>query len=177
MADDPGMQRRYDALVLLGPPGSGKSYLGRFLHERGVGTYRELEPLLREKFGSGKEFAARIQEAGAFVWRSYQEQLAESGPTPVFESAGVDDRLLLEQLEKQCSIGFVHVHVSRDLCVERVITRPVDRNINHTTNRELVGRFYDFWYSKVFPKYGCAITVEGDDPVGACRAIGDLLGV
>jgi hypothetical protein len=160
----------------MGVPGSGKSYLGRLLQERGVGTYRELEPLLREKFGSGAEFNARIREAGAFVWRSYQEQLAEDGPTPVFESAGVDDRPLLELLEKQHSIAFVHVEVSRDLCVERVVSRPARRNINPTNDRERVARYYDIWYSKVFPTYRFALTVSGDDAAAACAAIGALLG-
>lgn len=62
------MSGRFDAIVLMGPPGSGKSHLGRVLQERGIGSYRELEPLLRETFGSGREFNARIREAGAFVW-------------------------------------------------------------------------------------------------------------
>jgi hypothetical protein len=109
---------------------------------------------LREKFGTGAEFNARIREAGAFIWRSYQEQLAQAGPTPVFESAGVDDRPLLELLEKQHSIAFIHVHVSRELCVERVVSRPAGRNINRTTDRERVGRYYDVWHSKVFRRTG-----------------------
>lgn len=169
-------RRRYDALVLIGPAGSGKSYLGTILHERGIASFRELEPLLRERFGSGREFNARIREAGAFVWSSYQEQLRQTGPTPVFGSAGVDDRPLLELLQRNHSIGFVHVDTPPELCVERAVSRPPEGNINHTTDRERMRRYMDLWRAKIFPTYDYVLTVSGDDVEGACRAIRELLG-
>jgi predicted ATPase len=44
--------RRVDVLLLMGPPGSGKSYLGNQLNARGVISYTELEPMLMETFGT-----------------------------------------------------------------------------------------------------------------------------
>jgi hypothetical protein len=169
-------RRRFDALVLMGPAGSGKSHLGAVLHERGIARFRELEPLLREKFGSGPAFGARIREAGAFVWDSYQEQLRQTGPAPVFGSAGIDDRPLLERLQRNHSIGFVHVDTPPELCVERVVSRPPEGNINHTTDRERMRRYMDLWRAKIFPMYDYALTVSGDDVESACRAIRELLG-
>jgi len=166
---------RYNGIVLMGVPGSGKTYLGKLLHERRIGSYRELEPLLREKFGTGAEFNARIQEVGTFVWRSYQEQLDQDGPIPVFESAGVDDRPLMDLLKKQYSIAFIHVDVPRELCVNRVVSRPVGNNIYHTTDKERVGRYYDLWHANVLPMYDFALTVDGNNADAACNAIRKLL--
>jgi hypothetical protein len=146
----------------MGVPGAGKSYLAARLHERGIGAFRELEPELRERFGSGAEFNAHIREAGAFVWQSYQEQLAAGGPTPIFGSAGVDDRVLLELLDRRYAIAFIHV-------------RPPEQNINHTTDRERVGRSHDLWYAKIFPTYRFALTVDGEDASGACDSIAGFL--
>jgi predicted ATPase len=36
----------------MGAPGSGKSFLGHHLAARGIAAYRELEPILRERFGA-----------------------------------------------------------------------------------------------------------------------------
>lgn len=38
--------------MLMGAPGSGKSFLGHHLAARGIAAYRELEPILRERFAA-----------------------------------------------------------------------------------------------------------------------------
>lgn len=94
----------------------------------------------------------------------------------MFESAGVDDRPLLELLQRKHSIALVHVHAPRELCVERVTSRRSDRNIHHTTDRERMGRHYDLWHSRVLPTYHFSLTVAGDDVAGACCTIREFLG-
>ena len=46
------MSAIFDVVILMGPPGTGKSYLGNRLRERGVASYLEIEPLIVEEFGS-----------------------------------------------------------------------------------------------------------------------------
>jgi adenylate kinase family enzyme len=167
---------RYDAVVLMGPPGAGKSFLGRKLHERGVASYRELEPMLREKFGSGEEFESRIREAGAFIWQSYRDQLSASELPVAFESAGVAERPLLEALQRDYRVALVHVRADRSVCIDRVVSRPPSADISHTTDREAIGRYYDLWQEKILPTYRFVLSVDGADPAGAVAAIGDLLG-
>ena len=59
-----------DVIVLMGPPGSGKSFLCNELNARGIASYRELEPLIRKRFGDEDEMKERLREVGAFVWMS-----------------------------------------------------------------------------------------------------------
>ena len=68
------MERRYDALVLTGPPGSEKSFLGRCLLRQAIVSYVELEPIPQERFGSGEQVRAQIRGFGAFVVRSCRDQ-------------------------------------------------------------------------------------------------------
>lgn len=122
------MRDRYDVITLMGPPGSGKSFLGKRLRESGVASYQELEPLLRDKFGSGEAFQARIREAGTYVWESYREQLRESELTVTIESAGVLDRPILENMQRHYRVAFVHVRTDRSVCIDRVAGRAADAN-------------------------------------------------
>ena len=169
------MSEPYAAVLLIGPPGSGKSFLGSQLAARGVAAFTELEPLLRERFGGGEAFEGRIREAGEFVWRSYQAQLRGAERPVAFESAGVTDRVLLERLARECRVAFVHVRTARALCAERVVSRSPERNIHHTTDRERIGRHYDLWQEKVAPSFRFDLSVDGDDVEGAVAAIRELL--
>ena len=67
---------RFDIVVLMGPPGTGKSYLGNRLRERGVASYLEIEPLIVAKFGSDLE--SQAAEVGAYLWDSYKQQLKDA---------------------------------------------------------------------------------------------------
>ena len=169
------MRDRYDAIVLVGPPGSGKSFLGNQLDERDVATYRELEPLLREKFGTGEEFESRIREAGAFIWRSYQDQLSESDLPVAFESAGIADRPLVERLQRDYRVTLVYVQADRSVCIDRIISRPPESNISHTMDRDVIGRYYDLWQERVFPTYRFVLSVDGTNAEGAVVAVQRLL--
>jgi dephospho-CoA kinase len=169
------VRERYDAIVLMGPPGSGKSFLGRRLHQRGVVSYRELEPLLRERFGRGPDFESRLREVAVFIWGSYREQLSKSALPVAFESAGVADRPLLERLQSEYRVGLVLVRADRSLCVDRVIARPPGKNISHTTDRDALARHYDLWREKIQPSYDFVLTVDGGDAESAVTAIRDLL--
>ncbi len=41
-----------EVIVLMGPPGSGKSFLGNRLKQQGIVDYVEREPILVETFGT-----------------------------------------------------------------------------------------------------------------------------
>jgi hypothetical protein len=58
----PTLARACDALILFGPPGSGKSFLGDHLARKGIAEFRELEPTQRKRFGSGAAFQERFPE-------------------------------------------------------------------------------------------------------------------
>jgi shikimate kinase len=165
------VRRRWDAIVLMGPPGSGKSVLGHHLAARGIAAYQELEPILRERFGAEDAFRTRKQEALAFLADAYREQIASS-PLPVaIESTGLSDRPNLERLMREHRVALAHLRVPRETCVERVVGRPPGDHLSDANDRERIGGFYDFWYAQVFPTYRFDLVVDGADVEAAAAAI------
>ncbi|MBI1818615.1 MAG: hypothetical protein HYR72_26820 [Deltaproteobacteria bacterium] len=155
----------------MGPPGSGKSFLGRYLSQQAIMSYVELEPILRKRFGTGEEFRAQIQEVGAFLVRSYRDQLARSVLPVAIESTGVSDRPIVERLMRDHRVAIVRVKADRAVCVDRVVSRPSGKNISETADREVVGRFYDLWLEKVAPTFSFDLEVDGTDAEAAANSI------
>jgi len=57
----------------------------------------------------------------------------------------------------------------------RFVSRPLGRNISHSTDRARIARHYDLWYERVFPCCRFVLTVRGEDPGSATQAIRELL--
>ena len=165
----------YEAIVLMGPPGSGKSFLGNHLASQGIVSYLELEPFLRSEFGTGEEFRSRIAEVGAFLSQSYRDQLAGSERPVAIESTGITDRPLLEGLMGRHRVAFARVRAERAVCIERVVSRASGRNISHTTDRDLIGGFYDAWTEKIAPGWKFDLEADGEAVGSASVAIREFL--
>jgi hypothetical protein len=158
-----------DAIVPMGPPGSGKSFLGNRLKLHGIVAYVELEPILVDTFGTGPEFASNKARAVAFIRDCYREQLAHRSNVIAFESTGVTDRPLLEEIQRCHNVALVKFVTPKPICLQRIASRPSGKNLsNHIAASE---RFYDYWYSEVEPTYSFALAVDGEDAEQACRVI------
>ena len=171
------MGYRYDAIVLMGPPGCGKSFIGNRLDAAGVASYLELEALLRQKFGVNREFKANLKEARKFVWRSYHDQLREFERAVALESAGWLDRPLLESLQAKYRVALVHVQAERSVCIDRVVSRAPEKNIINTLYRGEIGRAYDAWQDLMLPSCHFAHAVDGTQVEEAVESIRGLLSV
>ncbi len=159
----------------MGPPGSGKSFLGAHLARAGLGSYRELEPILREKFGAEDTFLSNKRAALEFLVRSYRDQLAHAERPVAIETTGVSDRPILEQLAREHRVAIAHVNADRAVCVDRVVARPPGRNISATVDRERVGAFYDLWHERIAPTYRFDLVLDGGDVEAATAALRRLL--
>jgi gluconate kinase len=157
----------------MGPPGSGKSYIGNSLATEKIASYLELEPLLVEKFGKGAEFLSNKDAALRFIRESYSEQLQHARGPVAFESTGVSDRALIESLRREYQFLLVKVETPRDTCVARVASRPGHLNIGNDVAAS--ARFYDFWYRDIEPTYRFAASVDGTNVDAAVRDIANLL--
>lgn len=163
--------RRVDVVLLMGPP--GKSFLGNQLNARGVISHTELEPVLKGIFGSGEDFVSRRSEAHAWIRNFYCEQLAGAILLIGIETTGIGDRPFLEELSRSHRMLFVKVTTPREVCVERVRTRPGGRNINAPFNAQidLDGSFYDYWHGEIAPTYEFDLSVPGTDVASAAGQI------
>ena len=163
----------FDGVVLMGPPGSGKSYLGAALRDAGVARYEEIEPLLVARFGTGAAFAGRKDEALAFIREQYERLLDVPGLPVVIESTGVSDRPMIEAFSERYRLAFVAVDTRRDVCIERVRTRGTCANLSNDV--EATGRFHDYWHAEVAPSYAFEVRISGVDAVGAVGVVRGLL--
>lgn len=162
-----------DVVLLMGPPGSGKSFLGNQLNLRGVVSYTELEPILMEIFGTGEDFVRHRPEAHAWIRNFYREQLAGAVQPVGIETTGISDRPFLEELSGSHRMLFVKVATPREVCIERVRTRPGGRNINKPADQRTVstGSFYDYWHGEIAPGYEFDLSVPGTDVASAVEQI------
>lgn len=171
------MPRACDAIVLLGPPGSGKSFLGAALSARGLARYEELEPELRARFGSGAEFAARKADALAFIEARLRGQLAageQAGAPPVaIQSTGLSDREILLRLGEEYRLLYARLNTPRDVCVARVESR--QQNLNLNNDPDYAARFHDYWQAEVAPHWSFDVELSGLDAVEDLAAVAAAL--
>lgn len=167
------MDQRPRGIVLMGPPGSGKSFIGNTLARRGIARYVELEPILVKKFGKGSEFLSNKAAALAFIRESYRTQLNEAAGPIAIESTGVSDRAFIEEMVREHGLLLDKIVTAKATCLERVANRPKDLNIGNDVSAS--ARFHDFWYASVEPTYTFAAAVDGTDIEGAICDIAELL--
>jgi predicted kinase len=145
----------------MGPPGSGKSTLGNELDNRGFATYTELEPLIVEMFGQGEAFVPKRPQAHRWIRNFYRQQLVEANLPVVIETTGIGDREFLQELAQRYSLLLVMLTTPRDLCLDRIGTRPKGRNVN--APGKPMQQFYDDWHSQTKPTYEFDLSVSGTD--------------
>jgi shikimate kinase len=147
-------------IALIGPPGSGKTYLGHLIHSSLGCAFSETERDLIERYGSLEEFLKHKPAALAELERELRSR-AESSPVPlVIESTGLSDGPMLDRLRRDFPLLLVKVWAPRDQCVERVRDREPGRNLNN--DPEATAQFYDFWVREVEPRFEFDLALVND---------------
>ena len=160
-----------EAIVLMGPFGSGKSFLGRQLREAGLADYVEMEPIVYARFANGDDFD--VEGATAFLRQTYWEQINNQTQVVALESTGVVQRPLLEALQAAFAVRLIWVRTPKAVCLERVAQRNLQAERPITP--ENAEQFYDFWTNDIAPSYAFALEVDGTHAPTAIQAIQQLL--
>ena len=87
-----------DIVVLLGPPGSGKTTIGEILGRRGL-RWRDWESIILQRWSSGENFIANKVEALPALHDEMLAWIASSQTVAVFETTGLSDAPLPSILE------------------------------------------------------------------------------
>jgi len=155
-------------LVLLGPPGSGKTHLGERLRGTLGFCFEDEEAALVRRYGSRQGFLRWKAEALAERERQIRARVESSATPVVIESTGVSDQPMLESLARDFRVVRVKVIAGRDTCVGRVRSRPDGRNLNNAPDD--AERFHDRWVREIEPRYAFDLELATD-----ARAEDDLI--
>ena len=160
---------QFDGLVLMGPFGSGKTFLGKRLSALNIAQYVDLEPIMYDRFSSGDQFD--LERATTFLREHYEEQLS----TPhlaTFESTGVVQRPLLCDMIAKYNIALIRVCTPKHICLERVVQR--NRHTNRPIDLAKANEFFDHWNDEIAPTYNFALELDGMDTDTAVKNIQTL---
>ena len=159
--------RNLDGIILMGPFGSGKSYLGRLLHSEGIAQFTELEPIVYDLFSN--ESGLDIDRATKYIRAHYFDTLSSNQGLVAFESTGVVQRpLLLDVLEK-FQIALIQICTPKKSCLEWVAQRNLASK--YPIKLSKADEFYNYWTEDIAPTYNFAFEVTGLDGQAAIQAI------
>jgi predicted kinase len=116
--------------VLIGPKGSGKSYIGRLLQREFGIKFLSIEELFIKLQGQGVS-TPEVQEKG---YKAVEEKVSATlarGTAASFEITVLtpSSRDLLNRLEQQARVEIIRVYAPLELCLERIKTRDTASHI------------------------------------------------
>jgi dephospho-CoA kinase len=135
-------------VVLLGPPGSGKSTVGAALGELGF-RWREWEPVILERWGSREHFVEEKASALPWLHSEIRDWIDLDHSIAVIETTGLSDAPLLDTLERESMAFVVRLDVSEDEAMRRIAQRPSHRHLSDEL--EINRRVWRAFYAVVAP--------------------------
>src|SRR6185503_19987574 len=107
-------------IVLIGPPGAGKTSIGEGLAEELGWNFEDAEKLLLERYGSREVALANQDAVLADLETAYRSRAGTSDGPIALESTRLSERDILLRLARDFEVAFLKVRASADTCVERV---------------------------------------------------------
>jgi hypothetical protein len=156
-------------VVLLGPPGSGKTTVGDELGRLGF-RFREWEMVILERWGTRAEFVAHKATALPDLQRDIRTWIEDDGARAVIESTGLSDGPFLDALARDLPCFVVRFDVSEKEAERRLASRARGRHLtDDLAGNRRVRREYE---TQVLAHRPVDLVVDGDQttaPEAAAR--------
>lgn len=162
-----------DGVILMGPFGSGKSYLGHCLSSEGIAQFTELETIIYNLFSN--ESGLDVEKATNYIRAHYFDALSSNQGLVAFESTGVVQRPLLHDVLEKYQIALVRVVTPKETCLKRVAQRNLESK--YPVELSKAAEFYDYWTEEIAPTYDFTLEVTGLDKQAAIQAIKTLASI
>jgi len=132
-----------EAIILIGPPGSGKTVIGFELAERFGYRYTDYEAGLVEKYGPVELFVRYKKQAIPELHRTIIATIDPAQPPIVVETTALSERDFIEELIAAHRTLIVLLSATLETALERIESRPRGRNLSNSpgTNHWIWERF------------------------------------
>jgi shikimate kinase len=161
-------------VVLIGPPGSGKSTIGDELGQRGY-RWRSWEEYILERWGGRDAFVAAKDVALPALHEKIRSWIDAEETPAVIETTALSDAPFLDALSRERACVFVRLDVSEEEALRRVAARQAGRHLSDDTEaNRIVWRAFS---SLVVPhrRVDLVISTEHTDPGLAAEQIIEML--
>ena len=122
-------RRVFSAVVLVGPPGAGKSTIGAELGRLGL-RWHEWEQGILDRWGSRDAFVANKDDGLRLLHAEIEALIDTPGAPVVLETTGLSDATFLDRLAAERRVLFVRCDVSRAAAGRRIAARPTGQHLS-----------------------------------------------
>jgi shikimate kinase len=144
-------------LILVGNPGSGKSWIGEVLARRLGLAFVDMEGTFLARYGDTETFLRYKPEALAWFEQLVRGRAGKQ--TVVFEIGPFSQQALVRRLQEDFCTVLVSVEAPREVRLQRIRAREQGRHLG-SDDAEETTRYDDVYEQEVKPKFAFAFHVE-----------------